>query len=127
MVNKDLLKEIKFIVVRAFFLDIVLVAAASLFVSFVQALTGAVLGTILLAADMFLLSLSVQSVAKGVRRGKNGTAKMIAHYLLRIMFLAAGLYAALKLSFVNIICTAIPLFYPKVIYPAKAIFSKKEG
>ena len=42
-------------------------------------------------------------------------------------FLAAGLYAALKLSFVNIICTAIPLFYPKVIYPAKAIFSKKEG
>ena len=60
MVNKDLLKEIKFIVVRAFFLDIVLVAAASLFVSFVQALTGAVLGTILLAADMFLLSLSLR-------------------------------------------------------------------
>lgn len=127
MVNKDILKEIKFIVVCSLFMDIVLVAAASLFVSFVQALTGAVLGTVLLAADLFLLSLSVQSISKGARRGKNGTAKMIAHYLFRFLFLGAGLYAALKLSFVNIICTAIPLFYPKVIYPAKAIFSKKEG
>lgn len=127
MVNKDLLKEIKFIIACSLVMDIVLVAAASLFVSFVQAMTGAVLGTILLSADMFLLSLSVQSVAKGAKRGKNGTAKMIAHYLLRIMFLSAGLYAALKLSFVSIICTAIPLFYPKVIYPCKAIFSKKEG
>ena len=42
MVNKDLLKEIKFIIVCSLFMDIVLVAAASLFVSFVQAMTGAV-------------------------------------------------------------------------------------
>lgn len=127
LVNKDLLKEIKFIVVRSLCIDIILIAVASFFVPFVQAFTGAVFGTVLLAADMFFLSLSVQSVARGARRGKNGTAKMIALYLLRFIFLAAGLYAALNLKFVSIICTAVPLFYPKVIYPAKAIFSKKEG
>lgn len=127
MVNKDLLKEIKFIAVCSLCTDVLLVTAASFFVPFLHAFSGAVFGTVLLILDMFFLSLSVQSVSNGAKKGKNGSAKMTALYLLRIIFVAAGLYLALNLSFVSIICTCLPLFYPKIIYPAKAIIKKKEG
>lgn len=127
MVNKELLKEIRFLVICSLCIDIILVAVAALFVPVINALSGSLFGTVLLAADMFFLSLTVNSIAKGARRGKNGTAKMVLHYLLRLTFIGAGLYLALKLSFVSIICTAVPLLYPKVIYPVKAIIKKKEG
>lgn len=124
MVNKELLKEIRFLVICSLCIDIILVAVASLFVPVINALSGAFLGTVLLAADMFFLSLSVHSIAKGARMGKNGTSKMVVHYLLRLIFIGAGLYLALKLSFVSIICTAVPLLYPKIIYPIKAVIKK---
>jgi hypothetical protein len=127
LVNKELLKEIKFITICSLCIDIVLIAAASLFVPFINALTGALLGTLLLTADMFFLSLSVHSIAREARKGKNGTAKMITSYILRILFVGAVLFLALNLSFISIICTAVPLFYPKVIYPVKAIIEKKGG
>ncbi|MBE6852838.1 MAG: hypothetical protein E7505_05115 [Ruminococcus sp.] len=127
MVNKDLLKEIKFITICSLCMDIVLIAAAALFVPVINAFAGAMLGTLLLAADMFFLAFTVHNIARDARKGKNGTAKMITSYILRFLFVAAGLYLALNLTFVSIICTAIPLFYPKVIYPLKAILKKKEG
>jgi len=108
-------------------MDIVLIAAAALFVPVINAFAGAMLGTLLLAADMFFLAFTVHNIARDARKGKNGTAKMITSYILRFLFVAAGLYLALNLTFVSIICTAIPLFYPKVIYPLKAILKKKEG
>jgi len=127
LVNKDLLKEIKFITICSLCMDIVLIAAAALFVPVINAFAGAMLGTLLLAADMFFLAFTVHNIARDARKGKNGTAKMITSYILRFLFVAAGLYLALNLTFVSIICTAIPLFYPKVIYPLKAILKKKEG
>jgi len=108
-------------------MDIILVAVASMFVPVVNALCGALYGTLLLTADMFFLSLTVRGVVNGAKHGKNGSRKMVIDYLLRLMFLGAGLYVAVRLSFVSIICTAVPLLYPKVVYPLKAILVKKEG
>ena len=127
LLNKELLKEIRFIVCCAFCMDIILIAAGAFFVSFINALCGAVYGTLLLTVDLFLLSLSVQSVAKGAKKGKNGSAKMTALYVLRMAVLFVCMLAALKASFISIVCTAVPLFYPKLIYPFKSILRKKEG
>ena len=127
MVNKELLKEIRFTVICSLCLDIILVAVAAAFTPFSDALAGALFGTLLLAADLFFISLTVHSVVRGAVRGRNGTAKMVSQYMLRLIFLGAGLYAALEIPHVNFICAAIPLLYPKVIFPAKAIFTKKEG
>lgn len=127
MVSKDLLKEIRFIAICSLCMNIVLIAVASLFVPFVNALCGALFGTVLLVADLFFISLSVRDIVSGARRGKDGSAKMVFHYLLRYLFLAAGLYLALVLPFSSVICAAIPLFYPKVIYLLKATLVKKEG
>ena len=127
MVNKELLKEIRLTVLCSLCLDIILTAAAAFFIPVTDALAGALLGTVLLAADLFFISLTVHSVVRGAVRGKNGTAKMVSQYMLRLLFLGAGLYAALEIPHVNFICAAVPLLYPKVIFPAKAIFTKKEG
>ncbi len=127
MVNKDLLKEIKFIVICSLCIDIILTAMASLFVPFVYALSGALLGTVLLAADLFFLSLTVDSIAREARRGRNGTSKMVFHYILRFLFVGLGLWVAFKIDFSALVCAALPLLYPKVIYPLKAIIKKKEG
>ena len=128
MVNKELLKEIRFTVICSLCLDIILVAVAAAFTPFTDALAGALFGTLLLAADLFFISLTVHSVVRGAVRGRNGTAKMISQYILRLLFLGAGLYAALAIPHMNFICAAVPLLYPKVIFPAKALFiKKKEG
>ena len=127
MVNKELLKEIRFTVICSLCLDIILVAVAAAFIPIPDALAGALFGTLLLAADLFFISLTVHSVVRGAVRGRNGTAKMVSQYMLRLIFLGAGLYAALEIPHVNFICAAVPLLYPKVIFPAKAIFTKKEG
>lgn len=108
-------------------MDIILVAVAALFVPFVNALCGALFGTVLLVADLFFISFSVRDVVRDAKKGKDGTKKTVAGYLLRYLFLAAGLYIALVLPFTSIICAAIPLFYPKVIYLLKATLVKKEG
>lgn len=104
-----------------------LVIAASFFVPVINAVGGAALGTILLAADMFFLMLSVQNISNGAKQGRNGTAKAITFYILRMVFIVFGLYIALEFQYTSIICAAIPLFYPKLIYPLKAILIKKEG
>ncbi len=127
MVNKDLLKEIKLITLCSLGMNVLLVVIAVFFMPVINAITGAAFGTLLLAADMFLLLLSVQSAANGAKRGRNGTAKAITFYILRMIFILIGLYVALILPFVSIMCAAVPLFYPKIIYPAKAILIKKEG
>lgn len=127
MVSKDLLKEIKFIALCSLVMDIVLAVAGSFFVAPLNAVLGALYGTCLLIFDMFMLSFSVQKAAKGARIGKNGTPAMIAGYIFRYVAVGAGLYIAVIMPFISVICTAVPLFYPKFIYPAKAIFYKKEG
>ncbi|MBR6925270.1 MAG: hypothetical protein IKH50_12145 [Oscillospiraceae bacterium] len=127
MANKELMKEIRFAVICSLCLDIILVAVASAFTPFIGALTGALFGTLLLACDLFFISLTVHSVVRGAVGGKNGTAVMISQYILRLLFLGAGLFAAVEIPFMNFICAAVPLLYPKIIFPLKAIFEKKEG
>lgn len=128
LINKDHLTEIRSILTAAFVMDIALVAAGTFFVPFVNALTGALYGTFLLAADLFFLSVSVQNIASGAAAGKkNGSSKMTFFYILRMIFLFVCLLAAVKVSFISIVCTVIPLFYPKLIYPFRSIIRKKEG
>jgi len=127
LVNKELLKEIRFLVICSLCIDIILIAVAALFVPFVNALCGALLGTVLLTADMFFLSLTVHGVVTGAKRGRDGSKKMVIDYLTRLLFLGAGLFIAVKIPFVSIICTAIPLLYPKLVFPLRAILVKKEG
>ncbi len=130
LINTDLRKEIKFIAVNAVILDVVLIISALAFIPFINILTGVFFGTLLLILDMFFLSLSIQSIiadAKNGNNGNKGSAKMTFLYILRLIFIASGLFLALKLPFMSVICTAIPLFYPKLIYFIKAIFCKKEG
>ena len=78
-------------------------AVAAVFTPFTDALAGALSGTLLLAADLFFISLTVHSVVRGAVRGRNGTAKMISQYILRLLFLGAGLYAALIIPHVNLL------------------------
>ncbi len=127
LINRELLGEIRFIGIGAAFLDVFLFFAALLFTSPLKALVGILIGTMLVLLDMFFLSLSVESIAAGARRGKDGSRKMKAHYALRMIFVAVVLGLAWLIPFSDPICAAIPLFYPKVIYPLKAIFKKKEG
>ena len=130
MINMDLKKEIKFIAINAIILDIVLIIAALAFIPFINILTGVIFGTLLLILDMFFLSLSIQSIASDAKNGKivkTSSTKMTFSYFMRLIFIASGLFLALKLPFMSVMCAAIPLFYPKVIYFIKAIFCKKEG
>jgi len=130
VINTDLKKEIKFIAVTAIILDIVLIIVAMRFIPIINVLTGVFFGTILLIADMFFLSLSIQNIvadAEVKKNKKNASVKMFFLYVLRLIFIASGLLAAFKLPFISVICTAFPLFYPKIIYFIKAIFSKKGG
>ncbi len=108
-------------------MDVVLVIVAAFFIPVINALCGAALGTLLLGAEMFFLMLGVQNISNGARQGRNGTAKAVTFYILRMAFIALGLYVALVFKYTSIVCTAIPLFYPKLIYPVKAILIKKEG
>ena len=108
-------------------MDIILTAVAALFVPVVNALCGAVYGTVLLTADMFLLARTVRGVVNGAKHGRDGSRKMVVDYLVRFLFLGAGLYLAVTAPFIDIICAAVPLLYPKLVYPLRAILVKKEG
>ncbi len=129
MVNKELLKEIKFILKCSAFIDVAGIIIASFYINVSDAVFGFLLGTILLAADLFFIALSVQDAARGALAGsKNGSKKAVFYYILRFLFLGVFLVLALKIKSISFPCTIIPLFYPKLIYPVKAvIFSKKEG
>lgn len=127
MINSELRNEIGYIFRRSLILDVAAVIISLFFVPWFTALSSILAGTLLLMLEMTMLAVSVRKIAAGARRGKNGSVQMAFYYLLRICVIAAVLYAAVRIPFLNMICTAIPLFYPKLIYFGQSIFVKKGG
>ncbi len=126
MVKKELLNEIWFIMKCSMAIDIIGTVIASVYISTFDAVFGFLLGTILLFADLFFIMLSTMSIARGALAGRNGSKRMVFYYILRMLFLGVFLVLALRIKSISFVCTIIPLFYPKLIYPVKAIISRKE-
>ncbi|MDO5560220.1 MAG: ATP synthase subunit I [Oscillospiraceae bacterium] len=127
MKNADLLNEVRYICIRSLLIDVAAVFIASFFVSVGTATVSILTGTLLLAVEMILLAISVNSAAANAKDGKNGSVMMAVQYIIRIIIIASVLYVSLKVSYLNIICTALPLFYPKIIYFGRSFLTKKEG
>ena len=121
MQKEALLHELRVIGIRSVFLNL----AAYLISVAVQGFTlsfavGLLLGTLLLFADLLLLS---RSVSRSVEHaGARPEMRMVSGYLLRLI--GAVFLGATRISWINAAATVIPLIYPRLIYVGHACLHK---
>ena len=123
MQKEALLHELRVIGIRSVFLNL----AAYLISVAVQGFTlsfavGLLLGTLLLFADLLLLS---RSVSRSVEHaGARPEMRMVSGYLLRLLLIGAVFLGATRISWLNAAATVIPLIYPRLIYVGHACLHK---
>lgn len=123
MEREQLIKELKFIFIRAVLLDISAYLISVFFIGFTVSMAlGLMLGTFGLLVNFILLNRSVRNIVKS--GGAKAQSKMLSGYMTRYAAVGVIVAIAAVLPFVSVIGTAIPYIYPQLIYAGK-VFLKK--
>lgn len=87
-------------------------------------LLGGVWGNLVCVGNFFLMG---RSAEKAVRRGTGKSAQtyMNTMYCLRYLGLFLAMTVAAFVPFIDLICAAVPLFFPKIIYTVKGLWENR--
>lgn len=90
---------------------------------------GLAAGTLVLFGSLFLLNLSLARMAEEAKRsGTSSQKRFLLFYGLRLGLFALAFGAALlSRGRVSPVGTALPVFYPRLVYTAQAMFRKKKS
>ena len=123
MENEQFLKELKYILIRAMFLDISAYLISVFFIGFTVSMAlGLILGTVGFTVNLILLNNSIKNI---VNSGKNrAQARMFSGYVTRLLIAGAVIAVAMAIPFINTAGAVIPYFYPNIVYAGKAFLKK---
>lgn len=115
--------ELKVLIPPSLAVDLCIFLASLPFYGFgAEVPLGLLLGTAAMTVNIILLGYaSRNAVERTLKRAKR---YMFFFYLLRMTILGAAITAGFKISFLNPAAVCLPMFYPKVIYTARAIMKK---
>ena len=87
-------------------------------------LLGGVWGNLVCAGNFFLMG---KSAEKSLRRGSGKSAQsyMNTMYCLRYLGLFLAMTAAAFVPFIDLICAAVPLFFPKIIITLRGLWENR--
>lgn len=125
MISRMMLGELKMMAPWVLLFDAVayIVSLPFMGINYSMAL-GLLLGTVVLSANLIILG----NAAETALNHKERSAKfhMAGSYVLRCLIAAAAIGLSFKFSFVlNPIGTAVPLFYPKLIYILNSLINRE--
>lgn len=126
MEREDLKKEIRFILIRSFFLDTAVFIISVMITGRVfYSAAGLAAGTLGMIINLILLNRSVYRIVR-YGNGSGASKKMFAGYIIRLMLTGFIIALAMVTKVASVVCTVIPYFYPKLIYTAGAFFRKEK-
>ncbi len=112
--DKALLKEIKKVTLGV--LVLAMLQAVIVWLAFgvnVSMLLGTLLGSLCALVNFFLTAVNIE---KAVRKGESGAKlSMVSGYYCRLAIIAAVMFFAIKMPWLNIFAVAIPLVFPRVV------------
>lgn len=87
-------------------------------------LLGGVWGNLVCAGNFFLMG---KSAEKSLRRGSGKSAQnyMNTMYCLRYLGLFLAMTAAAFVPFIDLICAAVPLFFPKIVITLRGLWENR--
>lgn len=125
MEKKQLIHEMKFVLIRALFLDISAYLISVFFIGFTLSMAlGLVLGTFGMAVNLILLNRSVRNIVKS--GGHKAQSRMFSGYIVRLGIMGVIIAAAMLIPFINTAGTVIPYFYPNLVYAGNVLLKKGE-
>lgn len=125
MNKEQLIREVKYMLIRSLFLDISAYLISVLFLGFTLSMAlGLALGTLAMAVNLILINRSVRNIVDN--GGYKAQSRMFSGYLLRLTVTGCVLAASMRIPYVNTIGVVIPYFYPKLIYTFSSILKKGE-
>ena len=115
MPDAGLRKEVVRMCVGVSVMSIIMIAGFAVFGRFdLPVLYGAILGTAVTLVNFFLLALSVSHVINK-KDEKNAKLFMNISYLLRIVFIALAVAAAIKFPFFNYVTVILPFVFERIV------------
>lgn len=126
--DKALLKEIKKVAIGV--LALAVLQAVIVLIAFgvhIPMLLGTLLGSLCAILNFCLTALNVQ---KAVGKSESGAKlSMMSGYYCRLAIIAAAMFLAIKMPWLNIFTTAIPLIFPRLTITVCSLVGqhKKDG
>lgn len=125
MEKEQLIHEMKYILIRAVFLDISAYLISVFFIGFTLSMAlGLILGTAGMAVNLILLNRSVRNIVRN--GGSRAQSRMFSGYLFRFGIMGVIIAAAMLIHFINAVGTIIPYFYPNLVYAGNVLLKKGE-
>lgn len=125
MEKEQLIHEMKYILIRAVFLDISAYLISVFFIGFTLSMAlGLILGTGGMAVNLILLNRSVRNIVRN--GGSRAQSRMFSGYLFRLGIMGVIIAAAMLIPFINAAGTVIPYFYPNLVYAGNVLLKKGE-
>lgn len=123
MERKQLIRELKYFLIRALFLDISAYLISAFFIGFTLSMVlGLVLGTLGMTVNLILLNISIKNIVKD--EGRRSRTRMFSGYIIRLGITGIIIAASMTIPFINTVGAVIPYFYPNIIYAGKALLRK---
>ena len=121
--DKALLKEIKKVALGV--LALAVLQAVVVLIAFgvkIPMLLGTLLGSLCAIVNFCLTALNVQ---KAVGKGEAGAKlSMVSGYYCRLTIIAVVMFLAIKMPWLNIFTTAIPLVFPRIVITVCSLVAK---
>ncbi|MCI7805270.1 MAG: ATP synthase subunit I [Oscillospiraceae bacterium] len=125
MEKEQLIHEMKFVLIRALFLDISAYLISVFFIGFTLSMAlGLILGTAGMAVNLILLNRSVRNIVRC--GGRRAQSRMISGYIVRLGIMGVFIASAMLIPFINTAGAVIPYFYPNLVYAGNVLLKKGE-
>lgn len=125
MEKEQLIHEMKFVLIRALFLDISAYLISVFFIGFTLSMAlGLVLGTAGMAVNLILLNRSVRNIVRS--GGRRAQSRMFSGYIVRLGVMGVIIASAMLIPFINTVGAVIPYFYPNLVYAGNVLLKKGE-
>lgn len=125
MEKEQLIHEMKFVLIRALFLDISAYLISVFFIGFTLSMVlGLVLGTAGMAVNLILLNRSVRNIVRS--GGRRAQSRMFSGYIVRLGVMGVIIASAMLIPFINTAGAVIPYFYPNLVYAGNVLLKKGE-
>lgn len=125
MEKEQLIHEMKFVLIRALFLDISAYLISVFFIGFTLSMAlGLILGTAGMAVNLILLNRSVRNIVRS--GGRRAQSRMFSGYIVRLGVMGVIITSAMLIPFINTAGAVIPYFYPNLVYAGNVLLKKGE-
>jgi hypothetical protein len=119
-------KELSFLIPRAMVFDGVLYAFFLPFYEFgLEIPAGLLLGTFAMLVNFVLLGISCERAL--MRSGRLARRYMMSRYVGRMVILGVFIFIAIKVTWINLLATVLPLFYPKLAYTIHGAYTARRN